>query len=101
MPSPLALAAEPAAGVPGAGMMLPGKGRPVFGSTMTTGILLPLASFRVTKGLFGSRSSLKLPWRIKRVGTVRLLVSVKTYLTHSSPQYQKTLVLLVLKWFGM
>src|SRR5690349_24233785 len=71
------------------------------GSAMYTGILLPAEFLRVMKILFGSSSSLKSPWRIESVGTVRLLVSVKMYLTHSSPQYQKTLVLSVLKWLGM
>src|SRR5229473_5335032 len=75
---------------------------PVVGSLTITGILLPAESLRVTKGLFGSSSSLKSPVRILSVGTVVVVfVSVKMYLTHSSPQYQNTLLLSVLKWLGI
>src|ERR1700676_1984680 len=48
IPRPLTLATDPVVLVPGGGIMLPGNGRPVFGSMITTGILLPLASLRVT-----------------------------------------------------
>src|SRR5260370_13079690 len=84
------------------GMMLPGK-HPLWsatvqgfadcGSFMSTGILLPEASLRVTKRLLGSSNSLKSPARILTVGTDSKPAdpteepdSRKWYLTHSSPQ---------------
>src|SRR2546421_1183087 len=62
-----------------AGIMFPAK-QPLWfatvqgladcGSLISTGILLPLESLRVTKGLLGSSNSLKSPWRIFADGTV-------------------------------
>ena len=48
------------------GMMLPGNGWPVVGLVITRA--------PVKKPLFGSSSSLKLPWRIAAVGTVMIAV---------------------------
>ena len=61
IPSPFGVAVEPVVAVPGAGIMFPGKGRFVFGSTNCTGSPVKM---------FLTNNSLKLPWRISRVGTV-------------------------------
>src|SRR5437773_8243045 len=92
IPRPLVVAHEPV-GCGHCGILLPGNGWPVCGSLMTT--TLP------KKKLLGLRSSLKSPCRISREGTVIEFESVKRYLTHSSPQYQKILFLPVLNLPGM
>src|SRR6266481_6821057 len=93
IPRPLGVAHEPT-GCGHGGIILPGKGWPVFGSLMIT--TLP------KKKLVLFSSSLKSPVRILRLGTVIVVFeSVKRYLTHSWPQYQKILFLAVLNLLGM
>src|SRR5260370_5805480 len=92
-----------------AGISLPyGEDAGDAGSATYTGILLAAEFLRVMKGLFGFSNSLKSPGSILSVGTDSRPAdptdepdSRKWYLTHSSPQWQKTFFLSVLNFPGM
>ena len=76
-----------------AGITLFGNGWPVAGSRTIT--------LRPKKGLAGSRSSLKSPSRIFRLGTVPVLVESWYQLIHSWAQKKKSLSRFSLNLPGM